>query len=155
MSANVLKTILYKFRRIIEMVIVLEALLTRTATKIFFTETNHNWLKRKFITATAVSASRARQELFAYPFAHANHRAPQPQRATLSLSYFSQPICLTLPNCAEEAAGEEDGNEYQQHNFRKLSSCSFSERIDKTAHIFPVVSHPNVDRIQTNRAIST
>lgn len=42
MYVNEMKTILYKCRRIIDMVIVLKALITRTATKIFFTETNHD-----------------------------------------------------------------------------------------------------------------
>lgn len=95
MYVNEMKTILYKCRRIIDMAIVLKALITRTATKIFFAETNHDWLKSKSITAAAAAASsRALQELFAYTFAHASHCAPQPQRATLSLSYFSQPICF-------------------------------------------------------------
>lgn len=94
------------------------------------------------MAAAAASSSRALQELFAYTFAHASHCAPQPQRATLSLSYFSQPICLTLPSCVEEAAGEEDGNEYRQQQLQKAFFL-FIFRIDKTAHISPVVSHPS------------
>lgn len=81
----------------------------------------------------AAASSRRLLESFARPFAHASHRAPQPQRARLGLGYFSQPICLTLANSAEAAAGEEDGDEYGQHSFTKPSRPS-SKQIDKMTH---------------------